>query len=360
MKVMLTGAGGFLGTEILRQLSGEPAVRVVAFSSKAKLPAEELFAGNLSVYPSCQIEDETLFRDADVLINCAFPRNADGAGMARGMAYLSKVFRACASSGVALINISSQSVYDQRRCAPAVENDPLCLGDSYAVAKYASELLAESFYAPQGQRAQAEWRSAAGALGCDSNDCTGGAACGAANAGARAGGAASGVCGAYTNIRLASLIGPGFDQRVVNKLVKKALAGSKITITDDGSSYGYLDVRDAARGIVLIAKSDPNAWQRVYNLGVEQGVSLTEMGKTVEAFMEDELSRAVEVAYETKTADKPPMRTTLDAKAFCRHFGWEQHYSLKDTTQEIFFWELQRAAQQDAGEGATGLPCKCK
>lgn len=293
MRIALTGAGGFLGSEILRQLACENNVDVVAFSSKETLPAESLFDKKLIVLSPDQATCSESYHGVDVLINCAFPRNANGAAIANGMNYLATVFNVSSQLGIAIVNVSSQSVYDQHRKSPAMEQTPLCLDDSYAVAKYATELLLKAHCSEMP----------------------------------------------HTSIRLASLIGPGFDQRVVNKMIKKAIAGETIVVTDNGSRYGYLDVRDAASGILAVAKNAPESWLPVYNLGIKQGLSLTDIGRSIERIANCEFCLKCNIAFKEKDSPCEAVCSTVDSSLLIGQFKWMQSISLDETVRSIFEYE---------------------
>ncbi len=205
MTILLTGAGGFLGKHLLEVLLSQTDHSVIVLTSQGKnlcgmFPAEE---NRLTVVPTEQFTSLP-FAEIDVLVNCAFPRNEDGTKMAEGLRFIAEILNAAVDGGVgAVINISSQSVYSQQRTEPAAEDTPLNLEGKYAVGKYAAELLTNT------------------------------------------------LCAAipHTNLRLASLIGAGFDQRVPNKLIAKALAGEELKVLTGPQYYGFLDVRDAADAI---------------------------------------------------------------------------------------------------------------
>ena len=293
-KVVLTGAGGFLGSHLLAELLGRgDEVCAVSSKSAAQLLSSAGAGGaDLSLLKVIGHDDwnglAAEISDADVLVNCAFPRNVDGYQLADGMDYLQRLFAIAGASQVgAVVNISSQSVYSQTRTEPAREDTPVCLESKYAVAKYASEQLLEAY------------------------------------------------CGdkPHTNIRLASLIGPGFDQRVVNKMVSRALESGVIEVCDNGSRFGYLDVLDAADALVAVCESDPDEWEQVYNLGPEGGVTLTEIAECAAKEVGARCGRQVKLLM--GGSDSQATSSVLDSALFDRSFDWEARNSLLETVKRI-------------------------
>ena len=303
MKLVLTGAGGFLGTELLNQLASEDDVQVLAVSSRVGFPGACGFPEQriTVVSPNDLLANPDLMAGFDVLLNCAFPRNVDGEALARGLDFISSLFRAAATRVKAVVNVSSQSVYSQHRTMPATEDTPVCLESAYAVAKYATELMLEE------------------------------------------------ACGniPHTNIRLASLIGPGFDQRVVNKMVAKVLAGERITVLESGSRYGYLDARDASAGLIKLIRSNPVHWESLYNLGSDMGATLSEIAICVvdvtSAFGIE--SQLPDIVMSECTA----INTTLNAGCFVSAFNWHPEFDMIASTKSITEFLVYRARSEDIG-----------
>lgn len=289
MTILLTGAGGFLGKHLLEVLLSQTDHSVIALTSQGKnlcgmFPAEE---NRLTVVPTEQFTSLP-FAEIDVLVNCAFPRNEDGTKMAEGLRFIAELLKASVNGGVsAVINISSQSVYNQQRSEPATEVSPLNLESKYAVGKYAAELLTNT------------------------------------------------LCAAipHTNLRLASLIGAGFDQRVPNKLIAKALAGEELKVLTGPQYYGFLDVRDASDAITTMIKSDSAAWSEVYNLGTNESYTLEDIVKTVVEIYNQEFS--ANITYKTELSEKH-FNSVLSCRKFNEDFHWSPRYSLIDTIQWIF------------------------
>lgn len=248
MRVVITGAGGFLGRSLTNRLIADPQITVLALTSH---PEKMPVCGNLIV---CGIDDffsgRQSFRPEDILIHCAFPRTASGPEFASGLRYVTAVLEKAEEAMIqGVINISSQSVYNAKRAEPARETDAVCPEGGYAIGKFAQELMA------------------------------------------------SGICRhvPVTNVRLASLIGPGFDQRLTNKMVNYALTSGKLSVKRNSQRFGFLDVEDAVSGIWALLKKSPEKWHPVYNLGASREYSLLELANIVKTVVQSESGQEVEI-----------------------------------------------------------------
>ncbi len=288
MRIAITGAGGFLGRNILNILKNGDC-EVYAFSSQEnRLQSQYSDTENIHFINMA----EEVPTGIDVLLNCAFPRNEDGEQMATGLDYIQNVFCQCVGKKVStVINISSQSVYSQKRKDCADESTTLNLESKYAVGKYATELLLNTI-------------------------------CHDIN---------------HANIRMASLIGKDFEQRIVNKFVRIALTDKKLSVMEGNQAYGYMDVRDAANAIVTMCEDYENAgqWSEVYNLGIKGTYSLTEIASEVQKQVEKESGNRIKLKISKQNAY---INTALDSNLFYQAFDWFPKYSLEDTIREIILY----------------------
>lgn len=225
-KIIITGAGGFLGSNLTAALTRKAECVVYALSAHGDQMQQVNTMKNIQY--CCKdiifsIEGEQILDDS-IVVNCAFPRNTSGDEMADGLRYVQSLFDRLSECGAkAVINISSQSVYSQTREELATEETIVSLGSSYAVGKYATELMLESVCKKAGIP--------------------------------------------YTNLRMASLIGPGFDQRIVNRLVKQALLGETLRVVRSNQKFGFLDIEDAVKAIIRLLEADITQWRSIYNIG---------------------------------------------------------------------------------------------
>lgn len=287
-KIVITGASGFLGTALVELLGGDERFIVFAASSRP----ERLFPyrrSNIFV-----IENNHLLKNADILseavvIHCAFPRNASGESLAGGLAYVRDVIEAsCRNKAAAIINISSQSVYSQNRTERADEETPVCLESTYAVGKYAMELFTESFAKIFSIK--------------------------------------------HTSIRLASLIGPGLEQRIVNRLVKDVVEQKEINVTDSKRTFGFLDVRDAAASLIALAARKDAVWKSVYTLGNDKAYTVREIYQAIALLAGEHQIKAGPVIY--KTAEEQNT-SAVSGKKLSQLTGYSYRYSLKQSTELI-------------------------
>lgn len=223
-KIVVTGASGFLGRHLVDRLWTDGGFAVCVLSSRGENLQKNNADGRV-VYRHKDdfITDNEVLRHS-IIVNCAFPRNSTGTGMADGLHYIRQLFDCAADSGAeAIINISSQSIYSQMRTEAATEEMAVCLESPYAVGKYATELMLES--ACRGSKTK------------------------------------------FTNLRMASLIGPGFDQRIVNRFVRQGIETGELTVNRSRQKFGFLDVEDAVEALYRLLVTDPGLWKPIYNVG---------------------------------------------------------------------------------------------
>lgn len=283
MKVALvSGAGGFLGKTLVDELLQKKMYSVRALTTqKEKMNA--LFGSN----PDFSVTDE-IPENVDVFFNCAFPSNADGIRMASGLKYIAELFCQCKKKNVrAVINISTQSVYSQKRIYPADESTPCNLESQYAVGKYAVEQLTNSIFSSIP----------------------------------------------HVNLRLASMIGPESNQRITNRFVQKVIAGEDLHVVEGKQLYGFLDVRDAVDAIVRFSLVEPNLWQEVYNVGSDWNYTLQDVASCV-------VKVGAHYGYFTNVIrendDGKIRNSTLISQKLQQLLNWKAKITLEQTIHDIY------------------------
>lgn len=288
MRIIITGAGGFLGHELLKQAS-DKRMEIIAFTS-----GPERLKNEYSMYEKITVLDKDYiffkrfnFFDTDVLVNCAFPRTEDGRLMADGLSYIQEFLLIAYDYGVRnIINISSQSVYDPKRTVAARESDPVILKSVYSVGKYTSELLCKMIKENAN----------------------------------------------VTNIRMASLIGPGFEQRVTNKMAKKAIENREISYLSNDVRFGFLDVTDATRAILKLALLPPEKWKPIYNLGSMNSYSLKQIAVSIADILYKQYGISISI-IEKKSSESG--ESSLCSDLLVADVGMYQELSLQDSLNRI-------------------------
>ncbi len=245
-KLIITGASGFLGFHVLKDVCRKGQFTKVAAITRHVGALEkrvEHLPGNsiVELYHTDAIKAGEFHMDADdIVLHCAYPRALKGVDVTSGIDYAEALFRASESAGIkGIVNISSQSVYDPQRVHPATEEDTPSLSDAYAIGKYYTEVLLKN------------------------------------------------ICSdiPHTSVRLASLIGPSFSARVPNKMIKSALDNGVIHVEVNEQRFGYLDVEDAARGLIKLLSVDPIRWEAIYNLGIDGTYSLEDIAESIQKML---------------------------------------------------------------------------
>lgn len=288
-KILVTGAGGVLGSSLINNLNDTEFVTYALDLNKDFMMSRILPRQNI-VY--CDNLDcaEIPFKDIDCIVHCAFARSQNGDALASSIDFSEKVFQKAIENKVKkVINISSQSIYGGYRTSPSLENGPVNPLDCYAIAKYSCEKIGE-------------------VLSCNTTT-------------------------QITNVRLASLVGPLFSERIINKMIKSVKETSKINIVGGKQIFSFLDLRDAVSGLIAMLKNLDSNWQKIYNLGNKECYSIIKLAETITTYVEGQNNGKVEVVIDEKDI---VLQIRLDTSLMEKDFLWHAKYSLKDTVQDIY------------------------
>lgn len=233
--ILVTGASGFLGHHVVKELLKNPEFEIVGIGGRPEDKANVLpESPKLKFYTLDKLFTEE-FVNVDTVINCAFARSNDAQQLADAIAFTEQAIDCFVSLGVrSVINISSQGVYERLpKGKLSNEDSPILPIDLYSMVKYSVESMFHVSAIPY-----------------------------------------------TTNVRLASILMP---QRFLYFFVNKAKAGEHFTVTAPNQYAALLDVTDAAKGLAAIAKLAPSDRASVYNLGIGTQYSLLEYAESVRA-----------------------------------------------------------------------------
>ena len=288
-RIVISGAGGFLGQEIIEKASMFDGPEIIAITSNPQKYSEYKNV-------SCIMTDEFLQKKAkldrnDIFINCLFPMYADSEQLQAGSLKSNQMIQAARNSNVkALINISSQRVYGSKRSHPAKESDPFSPQTPYAEEKIKSENFCNKVFENIP----------------------------------------------YSNIRLSSLLGPDYSKQLVNRMISRALEEGYIVIKGGAQRFSYLDVRDAADALLQMTLASPEQWKSVYNLGNNSSYSLSEIASEIKEIL---ASKGRYVTVVTNFGDDTSS-SELDASLFINDFCWTPSYSLEHSISDIVDYQL--------------------
>lgn len=295
--VLITGAGGVLGQELMEQILRRKEADVIIYAlelSKDRIPLKYLENRFVFSFDIKDWEDNKIpFEDIDIIIHCAFARSSDGKLLVESLNFTRDILEQAVNNDVsAFINISSQSVYDRKVRPLWTEESPIAPGEPdtfYALTKYSSELLT------------------------------------------------TGICNfsntVSTNIRLASLVGKGMDERIISRFIKQAIEGQAIKLFGGDQITAYMDVRDAAAGLIALIDTDIRKWKTTYNLGNKWRYTLNEIAECVKEAGKKYLNN--EVVIITEKADNF-IDSGMDSSLFYEDTRWEPENELKKIILNIF------------------------
>ncbi len=138
---------------------------------------------------------------------------------------------------------------------------------------------------------------------------------------------------AHTNLRLSSLFGKEFEQRVTNKMVKQCLAGKEIRVAVGGRRFAFMDVRDASEAILRLAGNTFSTWGEIYNIGSIQGYTLEEMAQEIVGIYKEITGKSIPIVLQGETEWE---NSEVNCKKFMKQFNWAPHYSFHDTIVDMF------------------------
>lgn len=294
-KILITGINGVLAKKILKKLSKNKTFELIAstrdLSTLAKIDGVQYISRN-------DLIATDVLKNVDYVLNCAFPRTQDMDMLQEAKDFFKAlVFKSCEMNVKNFVNISTQDIYGNYRANPSCEHE-FNPETNYAQIKLECETLLKKIINESSSKMN------------------------------------------YTNIRLASLIGLEYPERVINKMINFAKNNKKITVLNDKNVFGYMDISDATDGICnFVLNSNPNEWKNVYNFGVKPDYdnNLLYIAKVVKELFEKN-GEAIELDITTK--DKAEKLCTMNSQWFYEVSNWQPQLTLRQSIENIFRGKL--------------------
>ncbi len=297
MKLIISGAGGFLGRNILTQLllSEKSVTEIIALSSNIS---------QLSLFENCEkmkiISNQDFLSkkinlSSYTLIHLAYARSSDFQRVKQSCEFAFDLFEKCKNYGLKrIIHISSQSVYDPKRTKPAVETDLVRLSTPYDMGKYYLENWISDF--------------------CHKNSID------------------------FLNLRIGSLVGPNFSQRITTRLVRNAIEKGKIIININGQLFSFTHVSDMVQAIIISSKNNnSNMWNKVYNVGSSETYNIEDIANNIYLIAKN---NNIHLIIERKIVSKSGVNSSLDSTLFQDLTGWDTEYDLRSILREEFDYQI--------------------
>ena len=226
MKIIITGAGGLVATELITNLLKDNRNQLYLISTHVET-IEDRYSEcksrvncfTLNSFAEYINSNNNVF---DICIHTAFARSGRGDLIVSSLDFQRKLLSLFNAGNLkTFINISSQSVYGKMTEPLWTENAPLDPDYLYAMGKYSSEVITELFLKNSGIR--------------------------------------------WTNIRLCSVCE---NARFVKVFVQNAINGTPIHLTAPEQGCSFIDVRDVANALeTLIQHQELLGDRHVFNLG---------------------------------------------------------------------------------------------
>ncbi len=297
MKLVISGAGGFLGKTLLSLLETRSDVSSVI--------ALDLGIDSINDFKSnpkfilCKNSDFLAQKhklEGYILINLAFARSQDFALVKSScdwtFALLEKLVK---SECKHIINISSQSVYDPRRTNPAQESDLPVLSELYDMGKYYIEKWIEDY--------SLKYKSK------------------------------------FINLRIASLVGPGFSQRITSRLIAKALEDGEISVNLNGQIFSYTHVLDMAEAIIAACEIPERHWNATYNVGSDETYTIEDIAENIDKIL---TQHGMNISIGRVLSEDNGINSSLNSSVFKQITNWQAKYLLANIISEEIENQIKR------------------
>ena len=289
--ILITGANGALAKKLIATFNQDSDYNVFAATRNIKNLSYRL--DFVKYINNSDLIRTDILKDIDIIINSSFPRTQDVKLMYEATRFFEcLVLKAIEMKVAGFINISSQSVYGSYREIPSKETDALLPEDIYALTKTSIETIGWALSQDTGL--------------------------------------------ALTSLRLASLIGNEYPERVINKMINYGYQNKKIIVQNDKNVFGFMHIDDAVDGLYHFVKnSDLQKWKPIYNFGVrpEYSKNLAYIATIIRNLFSE---RTFDISLEITTKEKADKLQAMNSGCFYESAKWKPKITLKEAIEKIF------------------------
>ncbi len=296
-KIMVTGASGMLAQEIIHKLDDGNTMIYAVSADKNSINTTSL-SSNVICFNNTDIETDMYeWNDIYAIINCAFTRINENIQVIKSIDLGIKIFNFAKKYHVKrVLNISSRSIYiEPEEGTLNTENSSIGGGGCIGLGKYFSETAAQLVLENTNVK--------------------------------------------YTNLRLASINEVKVEKSMVrpmNVFVKKVINHENITIVGGKQVMSYIDLRDAAEGVISVLRIPDDIIKPVYNIGTGWKCTDTLLNiaqKVINIGCDEFGYQKVEIEITPKDVN---MHAGMDSTLLKKDSGWEAKYSLEDMIRELY------------------------
>jgi dTDP-glucose 4,6-dehydratase len=320
-KVLVTGAGGFIGSHLTEELvrQGEEVRAFVRYNSRDERglledsPQEilrqiEIIPGDLKdpdgvrkAVRGCQ---KVFHLGALIAIPYSYVHPFDF--VQTNVVGTANLLNACLENGAVekIVHTSTSEVYGTAQYIPIDERHPLQAQSPYAASKIGADKLAESYFLSFNLP--------------------------------------------IATLRPFNTFGPRQSLRaIIPTIISQALHDRKIQLGNTKPRRDFLFVKDTVRGFIELGKCD-EAVGKVINVGTGKDISIEELAKMVL----DQIGKKGEIEVEDRRV-RPErsevMQLLSDIRLAQKLFGWAPRYSLEKGLEETIEWYRKNLSRFKVG-----------
>lgn len=284
-RILVTGASGFLGSNLIARLLEKGDTEIVAILGRPEDKANVLpQCKDITIYP-CSELFTTDFGHIDTLIHTAFSRGDNLPGLTASIELSRRIVELVNIQDIdSLLNISTQGLYQGLKPGEKVKEDGIVSPNTaYGLAKWAVENMLK--------------------IGCKKY---------------------------YTNIRMASL---STNARFLDFFVDSVIAHKEITVTAPNQYASIMDVADAVEGISSIVDLPLDQRHLVYNLGPGVQYSILDYAESANEVGTQYGYAPVSITIDDKGAD---FAICMDCDKLEDQTGWKPNVTKTIMLQNLF------------------------